>query len=633
MAEKQEGLKQEIEREELMDYSIKGKVSPEELKKIPKEVSIVAYAVRDRRVLGSAPIEEDGRFEVNYNYKVFGKDRQAYGVDLIIGPELPGDQILKTDFERKFLSSKGFRRASPKWTYEIAETVGLSDKWYAEFYRIVPLRKCEFTYTGFVYTCSPLNIPPGGQAGCVSQEALSSVEAEAYVRLSRPSTSSIIAEDIEIDLTGRFEKTTTWYSLICLYVIAPVKVEVYQKTDAGDHILYTGDHYFTHNVAEDIFIDRDKVEIVSRPPNPTPGTGRYFGFERVGNIPVEAVYKAGEVTGEFGAGVPVPGEFVGYVNSQDKPGVVLGDADLKIKDYAFGGVLHLYANIGEDFGTPYSGGVDMSEVSIKYFRIKYSYENPETGETIADTYISAPFSNTRKTVGGTTTEFLGAFNNHPVTGVPLPHPTYVYPNPYETAVDKNWKFRGLILVLNTYILPRKYGKYRFTLEPLDLNMNPPVPAVANPDDCGLTLLIDNDHDALTGEIANIFRDSVGTTVCGLVDLTGTGSCIASNLRVKYAINDGHGNLRNFSLAARYGKDKSVTGFVYPGNTYYSRPGTNPYWYDVDEEATKSHAWQQCAYEFRIVAWRRVTNGFYTIPWKEFTYHVTIMSDTSYVTVC
>lgn len=619
----------DMEETKLTDYSVKGKVNPEDLQDITTDQPMVAYAVRDRRVLASAPIQEDGNFEIPYKYKVFGKDRQPYGVDLIIGPELPGDQILKTKLERRFLSSKGFKQASPKWMYEVEEAIHFSDSWRVEFERIRPLMRCEFTYTGFVYTCSPLNDPPGGQAGCVDQEALSCPggEVEAYVRLSRGS--HIIAEDIEIDLTGKFETTTTWHSFICLFIWAPVTVEVYQKTDTGEHSIYTGDHYFSNNIATDIFIDRDQVEIICPPPDPTPGTGSFFGFERVGNIPVEAVYKAGEVTGEFGLGVPVPDAFIGYVNSVDKPGVILGEADLDVKDFAFFSVLHFYGNIGENFGTPYSGGVDMSEVSIKYFRIKYSYLNPETAETIADTYISVPFNNTRKTTTGTTTENM-RITTHPVSGDPLANSAYIYPNPYETAADKNWKYRGLMLVLNTDTLPRKYGRFTFTIEPLDAAMNP-VTTVADPNDLVLTLLIDNDHGALTGEIENILRLSgtswIGTNVCGVVDLTGIPAATDANIKVEYNLNHSHGNLWNYKLSAKYGKNKSVP-FGLTGNTY-SRSGTTPYWYGVDEAAEESRAWQKCAYEFRLSARRRVTNGFTTKYWEEFTYHVTIDSNNPY----
>ena len=76
-----------MKREKLTDYSIKGKVDLEGLRETSDEMPILAYAVRDRRVLGSAPIGKDGSFQIQYKYKVFGKNREPYGVDLIIGNE------------------------------------------------------------------------------------------------------------------------------------------------------------------------------------------------------------------------------------------------------------------------------------------------------------------------------------------------------------------------------------------------------------------------------------------------------------------------------------------------------------------------------------------------------------------
>lgn len=615
----------------LYEYIITGKIDKKSLGKVSTRTTLAAYAVRERRVLGSAIVNAKGAFEIKFKYKTLGKRNAPYSLELIVGPKLPGDQILKTRFERIYLSAKRFKPGSPIWKYEIADAIDLSEPWHIEFDRIFPLMHCEFTYRGFVYTCSPLNIPPGGQAGCVDQEALSCPggEVEAWVRLSRGST--IIAEDIEIDITGRFEKTITWTSFICLYIFAPVTVEVYQKTDTGEHSLYTGSHWFTHNISEDIFIDRDATEIICTPPDPTPGTGSFFGFERVGNLPVEAIYKAGEVTGEFGPGVPVPSSFTGYANSIDKPGFVAGSADLLVKDFVFWQTIHFYANIGEDFGKPLAGGVDMSDVTVKYFRLKYTYENPETSETISDTYISVPFNNSRRTATGTATDFMGAYLTHPVTGDPLPHPTYIYPNPYDTHADRDWKYRGLVMVLNTNTLPRKFGRYTFTIEPLDASMNP-VSGVADPSDCVLTLMVDNDEASLSGEIENVFR-AVGpgwasTGVCGIMDLTGVLAGSTSEIKVNYNLHHSHGHLRDYHLTAKYGQNKSVSFPVV--NNVYARSGSTPYWNDVVDSSILNHVWQQCAYQFRLSARRRVTNGFSTRWWEEFTYHVTIKSNNPYV---
>ena len=148
----------------------------------------------------------------------------------------------------------------------------------------------------------------------------------------------------------------------------------------------------------------------------------------------------------------------------------------------------------------------------------------------------------------------------------------------------------------------------------------------------MTLLIDNEYGALSGEIEKILRQSgiswIGTNVCEVVDLTGTASGSSDDIKVKYNLNHSHGNLRDYRLSAKYGKGKAVQ-FALTGNTYF-RSGTTPYWNSVDEEAIKNHVWQKCAYEFCLGVRRRVMNGFSTRYWEEFTYHVTIDSNNVYV---
>jgi len=610
-----------MKEKKLMDYVIQGKVELKDIEKksteSTEEVPLMAYAIRDRRVLNSAPVAEDGSFEITYNYKSFGKEQTPYGVDIIIGPELPNDEILQTKLERTFLSSKGFRPIGSQLVNTVIEPIHIPT--------LYPLRKCSFTYTGFVYTCSPLRTPPGGQEGCRNPEVLSCAgsEVEAFVRLKQGKR--IIAEGIEVEPTGKFEKIHKWLSrYYCFSFRRAIEVEVYQETDTGEHSLYKGEHYFTDKIAEDIFIDRDKTQIICVPPTPTPEVSNFFGFERVGNIPVEAIYKESEVTGEFGTSTPVPEAFVGYVNSVDKPHVSLGSADLELKDFAFYSTLHFYGNIGESFGMEYEDGVDMSEVSIKYFRIKYNYLNPQTNETIDNEYLSVPFNNTRKSSTGTVAENMKV-SHHPVSNEPLTIPTYIYPNPYETDVEKNWKYRGLMFVLNTNTLPRLYGKYTFTLEPLDLNMNP-ITAIEDPNDCQLTLLIDNDEKALSAEIESLLKaDGSSTNPCGVIDLTSDGN--PADIRVKYNIHHEHKNLRDYRLKAYYGKGKYVE--FEPADNVYVRSDHTPYWESVNSESSKNHAWEKCAYQFRLSIRRRVTNGFSTKYWEGFTYHVSIDSSNPY----
>jgi len=609
-----------MKEKNIIEYSVKGNIDHRKIKDLSNDITLMAYAIRDRRVLASSPIEEDGSFNITYNYKSFGKKGTPYGVDIIIGPELPNDEILQTDLERTFLSAKGFKPLGTQLTYHIAEPVVVTP----QIPHLPHFHKCHFTYTGFVYTCSPLRTPPGGQEGCQNPNVLScaSGEVEAFIRLKRGK--HIIAEGIEIEPTGKFKMTKKWWRpYFCFYFPQSIDVEVYQETDTGEHILYNGKHTFSDNIAEDIFIDREKTEIICIPPKPTVEGGNFFGFERVGNIPVEAIYQADEITGEFGTSVPVPDEFVGYANSVDKPHVTLGSADLKLKDFAFYSTLYFYGNLGEKFGKVYNNGIDMSKVKIKYFRLKYSYINPETGETIDNEYISVPFNNTRKTTTGTTTE-----NMKVNTSATLNIPTYTYPNPYETDSDKNWKYRGLMLVLNTKTLPYAYGKYTFTLIPLDKNMNE-ITDIEDSKDCVLTLLIDNDYKALSGEITNVGN----VNACATIDLTHTAQNVPNTISVKYKLNHTHKHLQEYQLLAKYGKNESVK--IPPSTSSlldhksYLRSGLAPHWQKVDENKSFTTIWEKCAYQFHLRVRRRVTNGFTTKSWEGFTYHVSIDSNTPY----
>lgn len=607
---------EQMKREESVEYVIRGQIDPEDLKRVPKEVPIRAYAVQDRRVVGSAPIEKGGRFEVKYEYKVFGKDRKAYGAHLIIGPDLPGDEILKTKLKRRFLSSKEFKSASPEFKSEIAEPIKLSEEFLVDYAWVITNFINKFTYTGFIFTCAPL-IPPGGWGGCYSPQALS--DEEAFIRLSKGDR--IIAEGIELDVTGKFEFTQIWFHSDKIYLLCGnwvyggaghgVSVEVYQKIGSQEYTLYQGVHDFEDNIAKLIFIDREETYIIPPLPDPTPAVETTFRFDRIGNIPAECIFKEGDPD--------LPGvEFIGYVDSSGaRPGIELGAADLKVKDYAFGGVVYLFANLGEGFGTPYAGGVDMSQVTVKYFRIRCSYIDPVSESTIV-TWLDTPFNNTRRiAAGGTTAEFMGPFTTHPVSGATV-DPFYVYPNPYDTDPNKDWKYRGLVMVLNTNNLPLKYRRYTFTIEPLDSNLNPL--GVISPQECVLTMLVDNDVGmALTLAI----EDIMGVSACEVLNLDSG----FRDITVPFSINDTHGNLLEFSLTAWWG-DKGrlllVPSDAFAEANQYSR-GVTPSWKGGSYSLTKNHNWVQCAYQFRLIARRRVTNGFHhQSSWKEFNKHITIL---------
>jgi hypothetical protein len=67
---KMEEKKQKIKREkELTDYIIKGKIKKDDLEKLPDKLPVMAYAARDRRVLGYAPVNDKTSWRSNTENK------------------------------------------------------------------------------------------------------------------------------------------------------------------------------------------------------------------------------------------------------------------------------------------------------------------------------------------------------------------------------------------------------------------------------------------------------------------------------------------------------------------------------------------------------------------------------------
>jgi len=602
------------DKQNLAEYVVKGKVSRKDLKEISQELPLYAYATRDRKVLGSAPVKNNGSFSVDYRYKITGRKRKPIGVYLIIGPKLPGDQILKTNLERKFLSSKGFKKVGRKYMYPVEKTCRMMKNIYEA---LIFGFKHTFTFKGNVMSCSSILEDPAHPCplGCFGGEVLSTTDNHVYVRLF--TESEIIALDIPVSngsdgaFPGEFSYKKTWYSpYLYLYPMTEeCTVEVYQKIGSITNVLYNATHVFQSNLPQYFCIDRDDVEIIEIPEPEGAGSGNSFGFTRVGNIPIDYVIQ--NETSPFG----------GYADSS----LATDSATHKVDDYAFGGELHLYANIGEDLLLdPVTG-----DCKIKYIRVKYHHL-----DTVTEGYIQSSFGNAREPRAGEgiglVTEAMGPLPTSETGGMVG---VYKYANPYETAAlyptkpeINDWVYKGLLLVLPSSSFPFNYGIYRLTLEAFDNDMNPVTDIEIeseNDYDMEFILLVDNDHSALSGDI----KDIMGTTACGFLDKRGIMD--AFDITVDFDVNDTRGNLRYFKLTTHWGSSESLT---LSQGEYPTYPGISPpIWMgDSGISAIENRQWVQCAYEFRLRARRRVTNGFNNESEKEIaTKHITIQSDFPY----
>jgi hypothetical protein len=508
--------------------------------------------------------------------------------------------------------------------YEFEEAILISEK---------DKRRCEetirgfatsFPYMGYIRTCSPLIEDPAHPCplGCGGTPgSLSTSEHRVYVRISRED--SIIGDDIlvsdgsesEESLSGEFSVTEIISGLWGFLFGRTALVEVYQKIGGITNTLYSGSHRFEHNLPQFICIDRDEVEIIEIPEPDGAGVGNSFGFTRVGNIPIEDYINQDESS-----------VFFGYANSIR----ATDTATHKVKDFAFFGALHLYANIGDGLlGEP-------EDCEIQYIRVKYEHlvEDGAGGYiTDAEGYIQTPFGNAREPREGEGDDLTETMGPLPLSETGGMIGVYRYANPYETKAlypskeINDWVFKGLLMVIYPSSLPFNYGRYKLTVEAYGTDMEEVSIADVDNNDFveEFNLLIDNDISALTGDI----KDIMGTGACGFLPRTEIPSGIPFDITVGFDINNSRGNLRDFQLTAHWGAN--CEGILSEGE-YPIYPGiTPPRWEGKSGiSVTENKAWVQCAYQFRLRARRRVTNGFSDETWREvFTKHITIESNNPY----
>lgn len=601
------------------------------LKEVPKELKLKVYAIRDRRVLGSSFIKDDGSFNITYQYGIHEARGKKFGVgpSLVVGPDMPGDAVLKGKFPTVFLGHENLTEKEGEYTATVSAAImnkiltktSLEQvllPWWHNYCQ-------EWRPCVQIIACGKIQ---NGQ--CYDEEPLPNVHVRIYevgeLLFGQSQVKNLVAEG-DTDQWGyfKFEKT------ICFIPWADPAffskgylVEVSQMIDGALNLIYADPpnqfRSLESDLCEEIYILKTDVII----PVPPDGllTGNVFKLTRIGNIPV----------GYINQNMSSP--FHGYADSS----MATDSATLKVLDSAFYASIKLFANVG-------AGLVN----TIKFFRIKCSYE--QNGTTI-ESDIQTPFNNPRDTTpaekpiyGPYKTEFLG-----PVDGI------YTYPNPYSNAIAEQWVYNGLIGVLETEALPLPYGKYKFKVIPLDASKN--LVTVDNPGDLECTILVDNTVPA--GSIANIIGPGNSVApACGILRLpfkmtrpacdNNTRNVVAGRITVPFNVWDQNGNLKEIMLTANFGDvcDAGTTSpitLVGPGK----RPETNctpdssgcngtieyqeysnvslaqrPGWYGNQYCSSRSGDWDECAYEFRLTVYKRLTNGEVAYPWWAFSKYITI----------
>lgn len=632
-------------------YEIRGKVDGKALQKLPQHAVLIAYAVGAKQVLGWAIVDDKGNFKINYRHKVLGRKLQPYGVNCVLGPKMPLNKVPNAMLPKQFIKSSAFKKAGDGYEVSIASDFTISQG------LLDSIKKKYIEYCPCVYlvTCSRVDYLDNYPV-CHEQEPLG--YPNVYVRISevwgtrysytKPFNKTLYPlVEGPVDENGYFSQCVMIEQLTYSPMLGPAflgyHVEVFQVMGGDHYTLYNDDierprSRFGMNPGYDLIsgdcvrvcVDRSVVDLFDPEEADPPIPGRTFRFARIARIPREYIDAAGRAD----------------TSSAPESSPVLEG----IHDSAFSGRLYVYANIGEDL---LDDATRESEVA--YFRIKYSYHdgvNDQTG------YLTRRFRNPKYvhnpdgTVGDPVYEDLGPL---PLSSTGDLKGMYVYPNPHERIdlhPDRDWYFKELLTIINTNLLPCDHARYTFEIELYNNDMTR-IDDIIDPDGTGLSMNLLVDNAAPTGEIFNIMGPgNQAATSCGFIELSEGGvreqACngithnrvhsLVSDISVPFAVFDPHGNLHSLRLRAIWGCNESVklAGDTLKPETpdnlqEYSRytdvpVAERPEWNGRnDYSASLSRQWDQCAYQFRLRVWKRVTNGVdpHSIE-REFTKHITIL---------
>ena len=200
-------------------------------------------------------------------------------------------------------------------------------------------------------------------------------------------------------------------------------------------------------------------------------------------------------------------------------------------------------------------------------------------------------------------------------GIPYYHTTTNGGNVY-------WAHDSLRLVLNSPQLPA--GTYNLRLKAFDAAFAPiTLTGPAN----GLTLTINN--KAPTVSILSIARAS-GALIseCGIVGLTGP----QENLRFRITASHPDGFMDSYSLVALVGRNR-YAGLIASDSHAASHSGQASWTGITDTPFDTLPAmtalpprlapWESCAYQFRLGAWARITNGYGLIYYNEYFWNLAL----------
>lgn len=318
-------------------------------------------------------------------------------------------------------------------------------------------------------------------------------------------------------------------------------------------------------------------------------SGSGFIFTSIGKIP------ASEITQE----VSDPG--FGLANVSEKAAAMFRIP--RYLDSPFGGNLWIHGLFGESD-------------KVAYYRILVG-QWINGNKPVSYSALSDPLGKVKYTIqpGGTVTYQYVNLGPKELGGIE---------NLYQLTARGFYSHIDLRMIWNTRLW--KNGKYTLTCEAYDAFLNR-LRLPANDLD-HLTLVVDNSpveaqiHQVKYDPSSPFYDPGSDGEIpeCGMIYLTDD----RENLRFTITARHPNGYLKNFVLDALYGRNRYagvIQSASYPPPLYIP-----PYWTGVQDVTVHSadsaglDPWKRCAYQFRLRAYSRTTDGYHYIIAKEINDH-------------
>lgn len=184
---------------------------------------------------------------------------------------------------------------------------------------------------------------------------------------------------------------------------------------------------------------------------------------------------------------------------------------------------------------------------------------------------------------------------------------YVLTNPSEEYSIKN-------LLLNWNSVGETPGIHQFQVQFLRADGTTVVASTPQT----VSLMVDNNQAEV--QIINILHNGNPVPPCAIETMTDN----SDGLRFRITANDAEGHLQAYSLTAHYGDNLSAT---IVSDSYSAHVNPAHLWNGVVNTLVPAGEWVppiSCAYQFKVSAWPRVTNGYSYLGGVEFNRHVTII---------